>query len=99
MNSNPKETRQERAARIREEDAQRQRESDERQQRWVEHARMLEERFPVSSCVQLRSGGPIMTVVEVTLSSHDIRCTWFDRMKLSEAEFDDRLLKRVPEPT
>ena len=55
-----------------------------------------EERFKVGDIVQLKSGGPKMTVEE-ELGSGDIRCQWFAGSKLSWGDFPAHSLARVEE--
>lgn len=55
-----------------------------------------DEKFKVGDIVQLKSGGPKMTV-EVELSSGAVRCQWFAGSKLSWGDFPPYALTRVEE--
>jgi uncharacterized protein YodC (DUF2158 family) len=53
----------------------------------------MTDEFRVGDTVQLKSGGPIMTVE--ALLGVDIFCAWFDEQKqLQREEFDSALLKK-----
>jgi len=60
------------------------------------------DKFKVGDVVQLISGGPKMTVVEVAKAipakfGHDYGCRWFASSKLSEHWFRADSLKKVEE--
>jgi uncharacterized protein YodC (DUF2158 family) len=46
--------------------------------------------------VQLKSGGPKMTIVDIH-SDGDIRCKWFEGSKVNEDSFPPYALNKVPE--
>ena len=59
---------------------------------------IMVDQFEVGDTVQLKSGGPIMTVE--ALMGVDIFCTWFDEQKqLQREEFDSAVLKKFRLPT
>src|SRR5678809_1085751 len=48
---------------------------------------MANETYKVGDLVQLKSGGPAMTVYEVSRSGLHVKCQWFDGAKLEEGDF------------
>ena len=57
---------------------------------------MSAENFKLGDVVQLKSGGPSMTVTYVG-SENTLYCKWFEGSKVHEGEFPSSALKRVPE--
>jgi uncharacterized protein YodC (DUF2158 family) len=47
--------------------------------------------FRVGMNVKLRSGGPKMTIREI--SADTVRCSWFDKATLREADFPEDMLE------
>jgi len=56
--------------------------------------------FEIGEVVQLKSGGPPMTVTQVSKDGEDVtRCIWFAGTKTTEQAFKSVLLMKVePEP-
>lgn len=58
--------------------------------------------FEASDLVQLRSGGPKMTVELVTEKDGNVmvHCSWFEKNTLHEKDFNEKLLMKYqpPEP-
>jgi uncharacterized protein YodC (DUF2158 family) len=55
--------------------------------------------FKAGDLVKLKSGGPVMTVVEV--DEDEVLCVWFpsdDHRKLREADFDIVTIEKVEGP-
>ena len=52
-----------------------------------------ERAFAVGDTVQLKSGGPKMTVEAV--NRDQVQCTWFNRAKRVYGDFDPRQLQHV----
>ena len=59
------------------------------------------ELFKVGDIVQLKSGGPAMTVTDVSIeySAHALRCQWFSGKKLEQGTFDALAVERHAVPT
>lgn len=53
--------------------------------------------FNVGDLVQLKSGGPAMTVAGI--DSQSVDCTWFDGPKLTSGSFIAGTLKKYEPPT
>jgi uncharacterized protein YodC (DUF2158 family) len=53
--------------------------------------------FKVGDVVQLRSGGPRMTVQSINASTKDVECTWFDGSERFKDMFQPEMLKIVGE--
>ena len=53
-------------------------------------------KFKVGDVVKLKSGGPIMTVAEVTEDEHrvQVHCTWFNKNEPLDKTFEEGLLKQ-----
>ena len=54
--------------------------------------------FKAGETVQLRSGGPIMSVASVDAISGMISCTWQERGQTTTKEFAPDTLKLAPPP-
>jgi uncharacterized protein YodC (DUF2158 family) len=54
-------------------------------------------RFSVGDVVQLKSGGPVMTVTDINNVTVDV--TWFSGTKICTNEFDDAALEMSEKPT
>jgi uncharacterized protein YodC (DUF2158 family) len=56
-------------------------------------------KFKVGDVVELKSGGPKMTVADVNprIGSNAIRCQWFGGKKLESGLFDPSTLVHAPE--
>jgi uncharacterized protein YodC (DUF2158 family) len=52
-------------------------------------------KYKEGSVVQLKSGGPKMTVTAVPISNSTITCSWINRGKPYSEEFDEDLLKLI----
>lgn len=57
---------------------------------------MSEEAFKPGDMVQLRSGGPVMTVQG--LRTGDVICVWFDKTKQTQGVFNPAMLARYQRP-
>lgn len=57
----------------------------------------MAEAFKVGDVVQLKSGGPVMTV-ETILLGGDVKCQWFARTTLKHAIFEPSALVRAKKP-
>ena len=53
--------------------------------------------FKTGDIVQLKSGGPKMTVK--TAKKGEVTCTWFSGSKQQSGWFDPDTLKKIEEPT
>lgn len=53
--------------------------------------------FSVGDVVQLKSGGPIMTVAGI--DGNDVNCVWFDGPKQNGGQFPAAALKKFERPT
>lgn len=59
-------------------------------------------KFRIGDTVKLNSGGPLMTVQEITqqydngnpLDGYHVRCKWFDKEDVKEASFDQDALTK-----
>lgn len=51
--------------------------------------------FKIGEVVQLKSGGPKMTVSSGPLEDGDVACTWFDGAKQMFGAFNPEMLIRV----
>ena len=58
---------------------------------------MAEKEYQIGDLVQLKSGGPTMTVTSVASSRRDVGCKWFSGSKLAEGFFPIAALQH-PEP-
>lgn len=56
---------------------------------------MIERAFQVGDTVQLKSGGPGMTVESIDDRGGELCFTWFNRARQTRSYFDPRLLKHV----
>ena len=54
------------------------------------------EKFVIGDIVELKSGGPKMTVVDPEYGD-EIQCTWFDGKKQGFGNFPPEALKKVKE--
>jgi uncharacterized protein YodC (DUF2158 family) len=54
--------------------------------------------FKIGDLVQLKSGGPVMTVEKV-FSEGGVRCTWFSGAKHNTNVFDVETLVAAPSPS
>ena len=52
------------------------------------------EEFKIGQVVQLRSGGPKMTIHSL-VSDGDVVCQWFEGNEVHERNFPDEVLKKV----
>lgn len=64
----------------------------------------MEEDFSPGDVVELKSGGPKMTIENVGKygmgATHDsANCVWFERMKRMEGVFELHMLRKVKDPT
>jgi len=59
---------------------------------------MAEPRFKVGDTVRLKSGGPVMTVVEVDDEEDEIHCQWFADSENKRDCFPTDSLKPYEEP-
>jgi uncharacterized protein YodC (DUF2158 family) len=50
-------------------------------------------RFGTGETVQLKSGGPVMTVVGINAFSQNLVCKWFAGKTLKQSEFHPQMLK------
>lgn len=58
------------------------------------------DKFKIGDLVQLKSGGPVMTVEAVRpIDGSDYRCTWFNGKKLECGNFYHATLKKHEEPS
>ena len=55
----------------------------------------MAEKFTVGEIVQLKSGGPDMTVEEYVSFAGQYRCQWFGGKKLESGTFPPESLKKV----
>lgn len=55
------------------------------------------ERFNKGDIVQLKSGGPKMTVDEPQTETGNVLCTWFAGNKLQQGYFDPETIKKLRE--
>ena len=53
---------------------------------------MVMSKFKEGSVIQLKSGGPKMTVSEITPTGEHYRCQWFTGSKLEEGYFPEEAL-------
>lgn len=53
-------------------------------------------KIEIGDTVQLKSGGPIMTVEAITDRGY-IRCQWFDGSKIDNSLFKPESLKKIEE--
>ncbi len=61
---------------------------------------MAKSRFEIGDIVQLKSGGPKMTVKGTSPSiGGDLLCQWFSGSKLNHGYFDPETLQRVEDTT
>ena len=51
----------------------------------------------VGDVVELKSGGPDMTVILITAKDLNVKCAWFDGNELKYADFSEDSLKKVKE--
>ena len=59
----------------------------------------MAEKFEVGQIVQLKSGGPKMTVTGASDGKKDVECTWFAGAKKEYGWFPTGSLVRVPDET
>jgi uncharacterized protein YodC (DUF2158 family) len=59
--------------------------------------RMADKKFKTGDQVQLKSGGPTMTVEVYSGMTEKVHCRWFDPVKhdLKEADFEEDMLEQV----
>jgi uncharacterized protein YodC (DUF2158 family) len=59
---------------------------------------MSGETFKVGDTVELKSGGPVMTVTAFVKGSASVRCAWFtpDNTQTKVQDFPPEALKRTP---
>lgn len=51
-------------------------------------------KYKVGDVVQLKSGGPLMTISSLSnLGGTDYGCTWFNGKKLERARFEEEILQ------
>ncbi len=55
--------------------------------------------FEVGEIVQLKSGGPLMTIKEWCRVYKGWTCQWFEGQRLRDASFAENQLKRPPKDT
>lgn len=55
---------------------------------------MSNEQFQIGDTVMLNSGGPIMTVKEITDAGKEVRCIWFNNGIISSAFFPNASVKK-----
>ena len=61
---------------------------------------MAEQKFENGAVVQLKSGGPLMTVVDYAVyelggSEPEYKVTWFEKNQVKQAHFSEAILRRV----
>jgi uncharacterized protein YodC (DUF2158 family) len=62
----------------------------------MEEIKRKQSGFMIGDIVELKSGGPDMTVSRLESEmDNSIGCTWFDRFKLQHGSFDADTLERV----
>jgi uncharacterized protein YodC (DUF2158 family) len=54
----------------------------------------MADQYKIADTVQLKSGGPIMTVYEVAPNRLNYNCQWFTASKLAEGNFREEALQR-----
>lgn len=59
---------------------------------------MSEENLKPGDVVELKSGGPAMTVKGTAYGTEGLICSWFDGKKVQEREFEPAQLKRRGSP-
>ena len=55
--------------------------------------------YQIGEVEQLKSGGPLMTILSVDEATRRIVCQWFDRAVAVQSDFPPEVLVGVPRPT
>lgn len=54
----------------------------------------MAQEFKIGDVVQLKSGGPIMTIANTKLDNGQVLATWFDDKKPTSSVFNSEMLKK-----